>query len=149
MTIAALAPSAPPPEPGSYRMTGPSRPTTPRVAREWVVLLCNLAGFTHLVDDARLCLSEVVTNVLLHTASPLVVVDATLRERDLVICVHDSSPVRTLVPSSHFSEEERGRGLSLLDSLAEEWGTTFYGGAFGCTSKAVWFRLHEFERSVA
>lgn len=146
MPIAALTPPAPPPGPGAYRMTGPSRPSTPHVVREWIVLLCGLAGFTHLLDDARLCLSEVVTNVLTHTHAPLIVVDVILREHDLVVRVHDNSPVRALVPTAQRTEAERGRGLQLLDHLAEEWGVTHYGDPPDGGSKAVWFRLRESER---
>lgn len=139
---AVLAPPAPPPEAGTYRMMAPCEKATPRLVRDWVALLCREAGLSALVDDVQLCVSEAVTNVVLHTRTTLVVTDVTLRAHDVSVCVHDTSPEPVPMPCEFFSDEERGRGLLIVARLSKQWGVTFFGG-LELTGKAVWFRIEK------
>ncbi|MFD9379869.1 SpoIIE family protein phosphatase [Streptomyces sp. NPDC059999] len=87
-----------------------------------------------LCDTACLLASELLANAVNHSCGP---VRLRLRHagRELSVEVCDGSPV---LPQARFAspDAESGRGLLLVDSLAESWGTlpTAEG-------KAVWFSL--------
>lgn len=87
-----------------------------------------------LCDTACLLASELLSNAVNHSCGP---VRLRLRHagRELSVEVCDGSPV---LPQARFAspDAESGRGLLLVDSLAESWGTlpTAEG-------KAVWFSL--------
>jgi anti-sigma regulatory factor (Ser/Thr protein kinase) len=87
-------------------------------------------------DVALLLTSELVTNAILHARTPVqlgVLVDG---DRALV-CVADrlaESPA--LSPRAHSHDRPGGRGLALVEDLADTWGTTTYTGG-----KTVWFVL--------
>ncbi|MER5570373.1 ATP-binding SpoIIE family protein phosphatase [Streptomyces goshikiensis] len=87
-----------------------------------------------LCDTVCLLTSELLSNAVSHSHGP---VRLRMRqvERELSVEVCDGSPV---LPQARFAshDAESGRGLLLVDSLAEAWGTlpTSEG-------KAVWFSL--------
>lgn len=96
-----------------------------------------LAGFDSDAREVALLLtSELVTNAILHARTPVqlgVLVDG---DRALV-CVADrlaESPA--LSPRAHSHDRPGGRGLALVEDLADRWGTTTYTGG-----KTVWFVL--------
>lgn len=97
----------------------------------------SLAGFDVDARDVALLLtSELVTNAILHARTPIqlgVLVD---RGRALV-CVADrlaESP--SLRARAHSHDRPGGRGLALVEDLADTWGTTKYA-----EGKTVWFVL--------
>lgn len=86
------------------------------------------------VGDVELLTSEVVTNAVLHGASPFAVIVRYDGQRARVE-VGDGSRVlpRTRAPSE---DATTGRGLVLIESLAADWGThTTVSG------KRVWFEV--------
>jgi anti-sigma regulatory factor (Ser/Thr protein kinase) len=105
--------------------------TSPRKTRR--LFAAHFANHPRL-DDLLLCLSEVVTNAVLHAGPPIEVlgdvVDAKVR-----VEVSDGStaaPVqRQPAPSS-----PTGRGLNLLDNLASDWGVEITS-----SGKTVWFEI--------
>ena len=113
--------------------------SAPRRARAFVrAQHCHTHDGT-VLDDALLLVSEMVTNAVLHGGPPLVVA---------VECAGPSVEVRVRDGSPHLPQlrqprldDENGRGLMLMSSIAESWGveTLERGG------KEVWFRL---ERTV-
>ena len=97
----------------------------------------SLAGFDRDARDVALLLtSELVTNAILHARTPVqlgVLVDG---DRALV-CVADRLPESpALSPRAHSHDRPGGRGLALVEDLADTWGTTTYTGG-----KTVWFVL--------
>ncbi|HMC67532.1 MAG TPA: ATP-binding protein, partial [Mycobacteriales bacterium] len=87
-------------------------------------------------DTAALLVSELVTNSIVHAASAVELeVDAdgdsvTVRVRDA-----DTGPL--VMRAGGGSElDEGGRGLLLVDRLAQAWGTEHHAGR-----KTVWFRI--------
>jgi anti-sigma regulatory factor (Ser/Thr protein kinase) len=87
------------------------------------------------VDVAVLLTSELVTNAIRQEAGEPVMLAIACTRDELRVDVHDKScsppmPVRAAV------DAEAGRGLVLVDSLADEWG--WYQTPAG---KAVYFRL--------
>ncbi|MDI3402878.1 ATP-binding SpoIIE family protein phosphatase [Streptomyces cavernicola] len=92
------------------------------------------------VDSAVLMVSEMITNVLVHTdgdALLLVEAQGEVGERRLRVEVADSSD--ELPHKRHPGElASSGRGLVLMELLADAWGVTPRG-----EGKSIWFELHE------
>ena len=93
-------------------------------------------GLGALVDTAALLVSELVTNALLHAGSELEVRVARDPEHVQVIVLDRSS--RRPVRRRHGLGAGTGRGLGLVDVLADGWGTA--DGVDGW-AKGVWFLL--------
>ena len=81
--------------------------------------------------------SELATNVIRHTASAYFVVTVDRDDRNLEVSVTDRSPGNPAARSPEPSETN-GRGLQLVQNLADEWGVRHSPDG---TSKTVWFRL--------
>ncbi len=86
------------------------------------------------VDVARLLISELATNALIHAHSRFEV-DASESDGTVHIEVRDACRTR-LAPVSHGPTDEHGRGLQLLRALAAEWGVVDEP-----PGKTVWFDL--------
>lgn len=88
----------------------------------------------HLAEDARLLISEAVTNAIRHGQGP---VHVRLRRTaaELTVEVGDHSP-HPPQPRATTDDDESGRGLLLVDMLADSWGArpTDEG-------KTTWFTL--------
>lgn len=109
----------------------PADAATPRLARR--AISERLGGHAR-CDDLLLCLSEVVTNAVLHARTPSTLsvrVDGD-RVRVEVADLDPTLPIRR----DHDLRAPTGRGLRLLDELAASWGAE--GHAHG---KVVWFEL--------
>ncbi|MFK4064894.1 ATP-binding protein [Streptomyces sp. NPDC029674] len=93
-------------------------------------------GALGVTDEVALIATELATNVIQHVGegAPATLVLEPRGDR-LRVEVHDGSrAVPTL--SAVCAEEECGRGLHLLASLCEEWGTLLTGAG-----KAVWCEI--------
>ncbi|WP_142214959.1 ATP-binding protein [Streptomyces sp. SLBN-118] len=87
-------------------------------------------------DVAELLASELVTNALVHTDDGAVVT-ASVAASTLRVEVRDfmaGLPVPH-APPAHL--DTHGRGLVLVESLADAWGVQTHG-----VGKVVWFELH-------
>lgn len=120
----------------------PALPASARSARDTVrdrLRAWELPGDT--CCDAVLLVSELTTNAVLHTGSGHVLCGIVLTggERRLRIELHDedSTPVR-LPEHRAGPEEEGGRGLLLVQQLADSWGSEPSTRAEG---KVVWAEL--------
>jgi anti-sigma regulatory factor (Ser/Thr protein kinase) len=91
------------------------------------------------LDDARLLVTELVSNALLHGAGPVGLVLSRARQR-VRICVEDESPDLPVVRRAS-PEGANGRGMRLLASLAVGWGVE--PRPDGRPGKRVWFELPE------
>ncbi|MGA4841273.1 ATP-binding protein [Streptomyces sp. G45] len=148
---AALVPPAPSPPPlraPSYRLTAPNSSTCARVLRELVCCLLKVSGHAGLLDDARLCVSEVVTNVHRHTRTRLVVVDVSLGAERVTVAVYDDAAHKLPVVAKPGPDIPCGRGLALVHHCSDGWGATQYGGPIPST-KAVWFHFDLRRRGAA
>ncbi len=92
---------------------------------------------------AELLASELVTNALVHTDDGAVVT-ATVDADTLRVEVRDfvaGLPVEEAVTANHVATADHrthGRGLILVQSLADAWGIRTHG-----IGKVVWFEMHE------
>jgi anti-sigma regulatory factor (Ser/Thr protein kinase) len=90
---------------------------------------------TAAVEDAVLMVSELVSNAVRYTEAVLVVL-ISVDDRTLRVEVTDDNPdlPRPADPHDHATS---GRGLHIVDVLADDWGFTPDGGG-----KTVWFEIH-------
>lgn len=86
-------------------------------------------------EIAELLTSELVTNALVHTDRDAVVT-ATVGPRALRVEVRDFVAHRPRVRIPEAGESTHGRGLVLVQSLADAWGVRAHG-----VGKSVWFEL--------
>ncbi|HEV8652911.1 MAG TPA: ATP-binding protein [Actinomycetes bacterium] len=87
------------------------------------------------VETAVLLANELVTNALRHGRGR-VALRVEKRRRSVRVSVHDADP-RPPRPAAPDPEAENGRGLRLVELLAERWGTEPVPGH----GKRVWFEL--------
>lgn len=95
------------------------------------------AGLTYwgrpdLIETAQLLLTELATNALRHGQGRDIGVRVFFRDDRLVIEVDDGSPTRPELRHAAL-DDEGGRGLLLVESLAEEWGVSPDGTKTWCT----------------
>lgn len=108
--------------------------TSVRQARRLVTTQLSDWNQTETADTAELLVSELVTNALRHTRGPLRL-NLQIRSDRLRCEVEDTNsagPIRRTVDA----DAEDGRGMELLDMLADAWG-----GTRTATGKTVWFEL--------
>ena len=84
------------------------------------------------VETAKLLVSELASNAVLHAHSPFQV-SLSQHDHSLTIAVTDDCVTE---PSPREVSESGGRGLRLVEALANEWGVCPRDGG-----KAVYFRL--------
>jgi anti-sigma regulatory factor (Ser/Thr protein kinase) len=110
----------------------PPHPTSVGEARHVVRRLLATTGQVDLLDSAELLVSEIVTNAVLH-AGTSIDLRCTLVDHSLLVEVDDGGGQ---LPSyrEYDSTVCSGRGLVLLEQMAERWGVIpTFGG------KTVWF----------
>jgi two-component sensor histidine kinase len=90
-------------------------------------------GLDDLVPTAELLVSELVSNALRHASGPL---RLTLERVSDLRCLVSDGTTDLPRPADAGPEDESGRGLTLVDMLAAQWGCE--GGPEG---KSVWFEL--------
>lgn len=105
--------------------------TTPRRAREAVA---EVLAEEPCLPELLLCVSEVVTNAVVHTRSPRRL-RVTQRPGAVRVEVTDGDPRRPVVRPDDPTASS-GRGLRIVEQLAARWGTEPTGGG-----KAVWFEF--------
>lgn len=110
------------------------RSRSSREAREWVCERLAVMGLDPLSDAVELLTSEVVTNALIHAGTPLTL---SIRRQGagVQVEVHDGSPVPPR-RQRYSATATTGRGVGLLENLADEWGWRPEG-----EGKTVWFRV--------
>ncbi len=109
--------------------------SAPSQARAQVRQTLRQWGLTEVLDDAELVVSELVANAVRHAATPVVLTLAH-RHGHLMIAVQDAAPDRLPEPRSAGDEDAGGRGMLLVDRLAQRWGCCSAQDA-----KVVWAEL--------
>jgi hypothetical protein len=115
--------------PASDRVAGPLevsrefRPEedAPRAARRFLEQSLARWGYTGpLVDDARLLVSELVTNAVTHARSPLSV-SIRSQHPSVRVSVRDESPIKPIVRAPR-PDADSGRGLQIVAAVSRHWG---------------------------
>ncbi|OHV34158.1 MULTISPECIES: ATP-binding protein [Pseudofrankia] len=129
-----------PPETSQGRLIGrftlPAATHSSRQARRRLAPLLNHVGVEgELVDVALLLTSELVTNAVLHGRGHPTV---EIRASDLQLWIGVKDP-DSRIPRAQQADSGAlgGRGLHLVDALAQDWGAAPLAG----DGKTVWFTL--------
>ena len=118
--------------------------SSPAMARRFVVAQLEHWELSQLSEVAALLTSELVTNAIVHGKDDSVVaVTAAVIDGFLEVGVSDHGTVPPeglhakagALEATH-ARAERGRGLAIVEKLADDWGTAPFTGG-----KLVWFRL--------
>lgn len=112
--------------------------TAPRQARRILNEALAEWGLGHLADSADLIVSELVTNAVVHGQEPAsltLYVDPRADGGLLFVEVEDAGGT-TPVPRVADVDDMDGRGLAIVDAVAEDWGCDPAG-----TGKRVWASL--------
>lgn len=92
-------------------------------------------GWARAVDEAVLCVTELLTNVRKHADSNDCVLLLELSASGMRIVVSDDSPELPVLSEPDW-DSENGRGMFLLDSTAHAWGAVPTS-----SGKDVWVEL--------
>ncbi|MDQ8702166.1 ATP-binding protein [Streptomyces sp. LHD-70] len=104
-------------------------------ARRFVAEVLTRWDHVQRLGDIRLCVSELVTNALLHApvADGLILVRLELHSSHVLLDVEDGGD-GTPAPRPAQEADDHGRGLLLVAALADAWGVTARHGP----GKGVW-----------
>jgi anti-sigma regulatory factor (Ser/Thr protein kinase) len=94
-----------------------------------------LIGDHDRIDDLLLCVSEVVTNAVIH-AGTLTHLTFVCDDDVVRVEVVDRSPAKVPRRAEPGPASESGRGIRLVDLLADRWGV-----AVDPRQKSVWFEF--------
>jgi anti-sigma regulatory factor (Ser/Thr protein kinase) len=97
----------------------------PALARQYVVDTCTDWGISRVAKLASLVASELVTNAVVHARTPSVMA-LRLANGTLHVSVRDNDPrpmYRPVPGLTGAHDGDHGRGLLILDAMADEWGT--------------------------
>lgn len=111
-------------------------PQSARAARRFISQALTAADDDDdLVESVTLLVSELVTNAVLHAESGVEVL-VRLTDSAARVEVTDASS-QTVAPRDAAADEDSGRGLALVESLARRWGVRPAPGG----GKTVWFEV--------
>jgi anti-sigma regulatory factor (Ser/Thr protein kinase) len=114
-------------------ITLPRHPGSPRVARSALRPLAAELGSR--ADDVTLLVSEILANAVEHGHGETIDLHVTLADGRVHAEAVDGGHGFDPPPASGDLERPRGRGLEIVDRVADAWGA--YEGA----STHVWFEL--------
>jgi DNA-binding NarL/FixJ family response regulator len=122
------------PLPASASQTWSRQPRSASQARSFVAAALGTWEQPHLIETVQLLISELITNVLIHTTTTPAARITLLRDHVHVeVLDGDPTPANARAAAA---DETSGRGLNLVGALASAWGSTEL--AHG---KVVWFDL--------
>ncbi|MCX5390919.1 ATP-binding protein [Streptomyces sp. NBC_00094] len=126
----------------AYSQTLPREARSAGVARRLVRTALTVWGLDALTEDATLVITELVSNAVDHGRLPSIrVIVSRSSARGVRVGVVDRSRTIPILRAEGLRDDQlRGRGLILIDTLAEEWGTELYRWG-----KQVWAELKEEE----
>ncbi|MEU8624878.1 ATP-binding protein [Streptomyces sp. NPDC048669] len=123
----------------SHQRRFPRRRTSVGASRDFVVSVLTEWRLTPLIDDIRLCVSELATNAVLHGVPPGREFAVLLRTTEELVRleVRDSG---SGLPVARQPEEDScsGRGLFLVGELAAEFGVDHH-----VVGKTVWLTFEK------
>ncbi|WP_055711552.1 ATP-binding protein [Streptomyces torulosus] len=94
-------------------------------------------GLHEVGDDAQLCVSELVSNVITHVGPGTpVTLAVSMNGTYLRIEVHDPDTRALPTLNAAGPESEGGRGMAMVDALADRWGVQLQGDR-----KVTWCEL--------
>ncbi|MFI1678876.1 ATP-binding protein [Streptomyces sp. NPDC020607] len=129
----------------TYRLTTPNTPLSPKICRDTVAMLLTANGHRpDLTDTARTLVSEIVTNAVTHTGSLTIDLETVVLRDGVRVAVYDDHAATEPLAALDVSRDsEHGRGLLLVQALADDWGVAPAARPHGegGEGKNVWFEL--------
>ncbi len=114
-------------------ITLPAGHDSPAIARAFVDAWLRAWGLDELQERVVLATSELVSNAVIHAHLPLALeVEADLSE--VMVVVGDRSERPPLRQALRAPTQPGGRGLSVVDTVADAWGSEGFDGG----GKVVW-----------
>ncbi len=115
-------------------------PESPRTARHFVAELLQAWDYTCIAESAALITSELASNSVRHTGQPyLVGLEDLGNGVRLSVEDHVAAPP---VPRPAADDALDGRGMHIVEALADSWGTQLHGDG-----KIVWCTLAAVDRA--
>ncbi|MEU6958296.1 ATP-binding protein [Streptomyces chrestomyceticus] len=134
---AALLPGLP-----TYSQTFPCRPSTAEIGRNLVRDVLGVWHLDSLADRAALIVTELIANAYRHTSCSEICLTVAQPEAVRVrVGVVDREPARLPILSRAADDDESGRGLLLVDAVADRWGYDLCGSGRRSWGKEVWAEL--------
>ncbi|WP_421107801.1 ATP-binding protein [Streptomyces sp. NEAU-S77] len=128
-------------EPWEYELHFPRDPRGPAIARIAIKAVLTAHGLGELNDRAELLASELTTNAVRY-ATGSAAVRPCWTKPVLRVSVTDTCPGLPVPLHPPGPGAEHGRGLLILDLLADAWGGCRLGESpFGAGGKSIWFEL--------
>ncbi|MDF5758779.1 ATP-binding protein [Spongiactinospora sp. TRM90649] len=117
------------------------RPTSVRSARACTRRTLAAWALLDIADDVTLLVSELVTNAIVHTADAVrcqieLALNLSGRTLRADITDHGHSWPGPMEPPRAVPDDESGRGLTVVNSLADKWGVELLPDG-----KTVWFLI--------
>jgi anti-sigma regulatory factor (Ser/Thr protein kinase) len=99
-----------------------NRPQSVSWARSWVRAALTAHGLDDYIHTACLIVSELVSNSVQHADSHLIGIVCELADDGMLILGVIDDDQRPPVMLDASEDDERGRGIALIDAIADEWG---------------------------
>ncbi|MFE1437106.1 ATP-binding protein [Streptomyces sp. NPDC058739] len=126
----------------AYSQTFPCAPSTAGIGRERVRDVLAMWRLDSLAEPATLIVTELIANAARHTPCHeirLVIVRPTATR--VRVGIVDRRPLCLPRLGQTGDEEETGRGLLLIDAVADRWGYDLIGPGTRPLAKEVWAEL--------
>ncbi|MBT2413940.1 ATP-binding protein [Streptomyces sp. ISL-12] len=126
----------------TYSQTFPCKPSTAEIGRDLVRDVLGVWHLDNLADRATLIVTELVANASRHTLCSEIRLTIALPDATrLRVGVVDREPARLPILGQAADDDESGRGLLLVDAVADRWGYDLYGSGGRPWGKEVWAEL--------
>ncbi|WP_406190949.1 ATP-binding protein [Streptomyces sp. NBC_01017] len=126
----------------AYSQTFPCEPSTAEIGRQLLRDVLGIWRLDSLVDHALLIVTELIANAARHTPCHKIrlIVELPSPTR-LRVGVLDRAPTRLPAFSRTDDDDESGRGLLLINAVADRWGYDMHSSGTGPWGKEVWAEL--------
>ncbi|MCZ7431723.1 ATP-binding protein [Streptomyces sp. WMMC1477] len=126
----------------TYSQTFPCEPSTAMIGRDLVRAVLGVWHIDGLADRAALIVTELIANAARHTPCPEIRLTVGRPSATRVrVGVVDREPTRLPILGQAGDNDESGRGLLLVDAVADRWGYDLHGSGRRPWGKEVWAEL--------
>ncbi|MFF9070764.1 ATP-binding protein [Streptomyces sp. NPDC014735] len=126
----------------TYSEIFPCEPSTAETGRNVVRDVLGIWHLDDLADRAELIIAELIANASRHTRCPEIrLVVGRPSSTRVRVGIVDEEPSRLPVLSHAGDEDESGRGLFLIDAVADRWGCDLQSSGRRLRGKEVWAEL--------